>query len=297
MRIAALYRYPVKGLSPEPLERVTLNPGEFFPGDRLYAIENGPSGFNPAAPVHQPKVKFLMLARNARLAALTTRYDAVTTRLSVEQDRVEMAAGELATAVGCAVIEGFFERFCTGEMRGPARVLAAPNGFRFTDSRSGFVSLINLASVHAVSDKARSALHPLRFRANIYVDGLQPWEEFALVGRKLRAGALELEITKPIDRCAAIDVMPGRGRRDTDLIATMERALAHHDCGVYARVTVGGELVVGDELAPAYSPAGTSSASGASFGDPSARGPPRRRRRERRWKPPPSPAKSRGVSP
>jgi uncharacterized protein YcbX len=251
MRIAALYRYPVKGLSPEPLKRVTLNPGEFFPGDRLYAVENGPSGFNPAAPVHQPKVKLLMLARNARLAALTTRYDAVTTRLSVEQDGVEIAAGELATAVGCAVIEGFFERFCAGEMRGRARVLAAPNGFRFTDSRSGFVSLINLASVDALSDTARRALHPLRFRANIYVDGLQPWEEFALVGRKLRAGALELEVIKPIDRCAAVDVVPGRGWRDTDLVGLMERAFAHHDCGVYVRVTVGGELVVGDELAPA----------------------------------------------
>jgi uncharacterized protein YcbX len=130
MRIAALYRYPFKALSPESLERVRLNPGEFFPGDRLYAIENGPSGFDPAAPVHQPKIKFLMLACNARLAALTTRYDAVTTRLRVEQDGVEIAARELATATGRATIERFFDRFCAGEMRGPARVLAAPNGFR-----------------------------------------------------------------------------------------------------------------------------------------------------------------------
>jgi MOSC domain-containing protein YiiM len=30
----------------------------------------------------------------------------------------------------------------------------------------------------------------------------------------------------------------------------MERAFAHHECGVYARVAVSGELVVGDELAP-----------------------------------------------
>jgi uncharacterized protein YcbX len=251
MRIAALYRYPVKGLSPEPLERVRLNRGEFFPGDRLYAIENGPSGFDPAAPVHQPKIKFLMLARNARLAALTTHYDAVTTRLSVEQDGVEIAAGELATAAGRSTIERFFDRLCTGEMRGPARVLAAPNGFRFTDSRAGYVSLINLASLDALAVKAGRALHPLRFRANIYVAELQPWKEFALVGQKLRAGSLELEIAKPIDRCAAVDVVPGRGWRDTDLVGLMERAFAHHECGVYARVTVGGELVVGDELAPA----------------------------------------------
>jgi uncharacterized protein YcbX len=249
MRVAALYRYPVKGLSPEPLERVSLKAGEFFPGDRLYAIENGPSGFDPAAPVHQPKVKFLMLARNAGLAALTTHYDAATTRLGVQQDGIEVAAGELATEEGRAAIERFFDRFCAGEMRGRARVLAAPDGFRFTDSRSGFVSLINVASLHALAERAGRALHPLRFRANIYIEGMQPWQEFALVGRGLRAGALELEITKPIDRCSAVDVLPGLGKRDTDLVATMERAFAHHDCGVYARVIGAGELVVGAELA------------------------------------------------
>jgi uncharacterized protein YcbX len=251
MRVAALYRYPVKGLSPEPLDRVMLKAGEFFPGDRLYAIENGPSGYDPAAPVHQPKIKFLMLARNARLAKLTTRYDDATTTLTIEQDGIIVAAGELANEQGRAAIIGFIELFCADELRGEARILPAPDGFRFTDSRSGFVSLINIASVQALAEKAQRALHPLRFRANIYVEGLQPWQEFAFVGRKLRAGALELEIVKPIDRCAAIDVVPGRGARDTELVGLMERAFAHHDCGVYARVIASGELSVGDEVSPA----------------------------------------------
>jgi uncharacterized protein YcbX len=57
-RIASLYRYPVKGLSPEPLARAALTPGDYFPGDRLFAVENGPSCFDPAAPAHQPKIKF-----------------------------------------------------------------------------------------------------------------------------------------------------------------------------------------------------------------------------------------------
>jgi uncharacterized protein YcbX len=44
-RIAAIYRYPVKGLTPEPLPSVTLTAGGTLPADRRYAIENGPSGF------------------------------------------------------------------------------------------------------------------------------------------------------------------------------------------------------------------------------------------------------------
>ena len=70
--IQSIYRYPVKGLSPEALTRVTLAPGLTLPADRAYAIENGPSGFDPAAPQYFPKQRFLMLMRNERLAALDT---------------------------------------------------------------------------------------------------------------------------------------------------------------------------------------------------------------------------------
>jgi uncharacterized protein YcbX len=49
-QIASIYRYPVKGLSPEALPNVALGVGQTLPADRRYAIENGPSGFDPAAP-------------------------------------------------------------------------------------------------------------------------------------------------------------------------------------------------------------------------------------------------------
>ena len=97
LTLRAIYRYPVKGLSPEPLQRTTLAPGETVPGDRLYAIENGPSGFNPAVPKHLPKMRFLMLMRNERLATLRTRYDDASHTLAVEHDGREAARGDLST--------------------------------------------------------------------------------------------------------------------------------------------------------------------------------------------------------
>ncbi|TMK05561.1 MAG: MOSC domain-containing protein, partial [Alphaproteobacteria bacterium] len=74
-QIASLYRYPVKGLSPEPLPRVVLRAGETLPADRRYAIENGPSGFDPASPVWMPKSHFLMLMRDERLAGLRSHFE------------------------------------------------------------------------------------------------------------------------------------------------------------------------------------------------------------------------------
>src|SRR5690349_2493109 len=98
--IQSIYRYPVKGLSPERLPRVALTPAQTLPADRMYAIENGPSGFDPAAPAHFPKARFLMLMRNERLAALDTHYNDTAHTLSVRQDGADVVRGDLSTAAG-----------------------------------------------------------------------------------------------------------------------------------------------------------------------------------------------------
>src|SRR6516225_2658084 len=106
-KIAAIYRYPVKGLGPERLEAAELVPGRTIAGDRLYAIENGPSGFDPAHPAYFPKNRFLMLMRNERLAALRTAFDEATHTLVITSDSREAARGDLRTPEGRAAIERF----------------------------------------------------------------------------------------------------------------------------------------------------------------------------------------------
>ena len=134
MRLAQLYRYPVKGLSPEALETAELPTDGYFPFDRLFALENGPSGFDPSAPEHQPKIKFLMLMKNGALAGLATRYDEDRRVLSISQNGREVARGDLRTAEGRAAIEGCLADYLGAEaIRGRVRLLEAPAGFRFTD--------------------------------------------------------------------------------------------------------------------------------------------------------------------
>src|SRR5262245_7774206 len=117
-KIHAIYRYPVKGLSPEPLERTELAVHETLPGDRLYAIENGPSGFDPAAPRHQPKQRYLMLMRNERLARLRTRFDHASHTLVVEAQGRQAAPGDLRTPEGRAAIERLLAAFLVGQRAG-----------------------------------------------------------------------------------------------------------------------------------------------------------------------------------
>ena len=107
-RIEAIYRYPVKGLTSQKLERTTLSPGATLPADRLYAIENGPIGFDPAEPKYFPKQRFLMLMRNERLATLRTEYDEASHTLTIGHEGREVARGDLRTSEGRLAIEAFF---------------------------------------------------------------------------------------------------------------------------------------------------------------------------------------------
>src|SRR5205085_5110270 len=95
--LISIYRYPVKGLSPQPYERVTLRTGQTLPNDRRYAVENGPSGFEVAAPAWLAKTHFLMLMRNERLAALRTSFDDATQTLTIRREGSDVASGNLET--------------------------------------------------------------------------------------------------------------------------------------------------------------------------------------------------------
>jgi len=247
-KIHAIYRYPVKGLSPEPLARTQLEVMETLPADRLYAIENGPSGFEPAAPRHQPKQRYLMLMRNERLARLRTRFQDTSHTLTIEMEGREAARGDLRTSEGRAAIEAFLAGFCAGELRGPPRVLHAP-GFSFSDVARKVVSIINLASVAAIEDVIGRPVHPLRFRGNVYVTGWPAWRKFDFLGQEITvARGPRLRVIKRIVRCAATNVDPGTGIRDLSIPDTLMRSFGHADCGVYGEVVEGGEIAVGDEL-------------------------------------------------
>src|ERR1051325_3327769 len=164
-RIQAIYRYPVKGLSPQAMTRVVLAPGQTLPADRLYAIENGPSGFDPATPAYFPKQRFLMLMRNERLPRLDTRYEDANQSLE-GSDGADTLRGDLNPPDGRRAIEGFFAAFCADELRGPPKVLHAP-GHSFSDVSRKVVSIINLASVGAIEQLVGAPVDPGRFLGSL----------------------------------------------------------------------------------------------------------------------------------
>ncbi len=249
-QIAEIFRFPVKGLSPEPMQRVWLDVGAVIPFDRAYAIENGPSDFDPGAPKWISKNAFLMLMKHERLAELRTKFDETTQMLTIRKDGEVLAEGRLDTKEGRHAIETFFERYAADDLRGPPRVISAP-GFSFQDTSTGMVvSLINLETVREIGRKLGVEVHPLRFRGNLYVEGLPAWEEFSWVGTQVVGGGVRFEVTKRIDRCAAVNVDPLTGARDLNLPKSLMQIYDHLDCGIYLKVLQKGALSVGDTIGP-----------------------------------------------
>jgi MOSC domain-containing protein len=247
-RIDAIYRYPVKGLSPQALTSTRLAAGATLPADRLYAIENGPSGFDPARPAYFPKQRFLMLMRNERLASLRTGYDEASHTLTIKWEGHEAARGDLRSKEGRLAIEAFFRRFMPKDLNGPPKVLFGED-HSFSDVAKKVISIINLASVAAVENAVGAPVHPLRFRGNIYVDGWPAWHEFDLLDREIAIGkSARLRVIKRIVRCAATEVDPDTGIRDLPIPRALMKNFGHADCGVYAEVIADGDIAAGDAV-------------------------------------------------
>jgi uncharacterized protein YcbX len=235
-------------LTPERLGRVALEPGGTLPFDRAYAIENGAGRFDPDAPRHLPKINFLMLMRDERLATLRSAFDDGTQTLTISRGGKRVVSGQLSTPLGRQLIEQFVAAYMQAELRGAPKIVHAP-GHSFSDMAAKCVHIVNLASVRELERAVGREVDPLRFRANIYLDGMAPWAEVDWMGKEFGLGPVRVQAFARTQRCEATNVDPDTGARDMAIPAALTRTWGHQDFGIYARVVVGGVIAAGAAVA------------------------------------------------
>lgn len=243
--IAALYRHPVKGFTPERLSHAELTAGGPFPCDRLYAVENGPSGFDLCAPGFIPKQKFTVLAAIPEVAKARTAYDEASATLTATAPGQPAFSGSLSQDSGRAAFATWLATLLGEEATGPLQVISA-DGHRFMDHPLGHVSILNLASIRDLEAKMGRPVDPLRFRGNVLVEGWPAWIENEWAGRDLMVGFARAKVYKPIVRCAATHVDPVTAERDMDVVKALFDNYGHMNLGIYVHVTDGGQIAVGD---------------------------------------------------
>lgn len=246
--VQQIYRYPVKGLSPQSLDSADLTADAGIPGDRRFALALASTRFDPAVPEWLAKTNFLMLMRHERLAALETDFDEPSETLTIRRDGEEVARGQIGTEVGRAAIEAFFQSYMDGKIGGKPNLVAAPDSHMFSDHMHRVLSVINLATIRDLERVVGEPVDPIRFRANLYIDGAPPWSEFDWIDKILEIGGGRLRVTERIDRCAATTVKPGSGIRDINIPKVLQQRFGHIDCGIFARVSASGRIAVDDAV-------------------------------------------------
>jgi hypothetical protein len=246
-RIEGLYRYPVKGMTPESLASVALRPGATLPLDRAYAIERRPGKLDAANPRHLPKINFVMLMRDEALAAIRARLGPDDSTLTLSAPDGRSTTASLASTEGRDAVARFIEAVVPHLPREGVQIVSAA-GHSFCDVAAKCVHIVNLASVRALERVVGRAVDPLRFRPNIVIDGPEAWSELGWLDRRLTIGGATAEVFARTERCDATNVDPVTAARDMSLPMLLQRTLGHRDFGIYARITSAGDARPGDTL-------------------------------------------------
>lgn len=251
MHIESLYRYPVKGLTPEPLTQASLTPGRCILWDRAFALKQGDATLDEENPAWISKMNFMCLAKNPKAATLKTSFDDTSGLLNINGPSGPLTASPF-TPEGQAALTRYFTDFLGPEARfgeqGETPKFHFFPGHSFCDHKTQVVSLIGLPSLAALEQAVGATRDKRRFRANIYIEGTEPWAEFSWLGRTLAIGEVEMVVQDRIDRCAATMVNPDTAERDANPVKELRTHFGHVDLGIFAKVTKGGEIHPGDTI-------------------------------------------------
>lgn len=259
--VAALYRYPVKSFTPEARTALRISEHGRVEGDRLFGLLLGDAGA-PDLTVTDgdwwPKTAFVTLMTAPGLARLDLRYDDAAQRLRValaDTVLVECGVDEAGRRAFAGALEAYLRTLDESPDldrpgRTPLRLVGDASDGHLQD-RGAFVTLHGRGSLMALGEVLTDpSLDERRFRSNIAVDGLAPWEELGWKGRRLRIGAVEFTVARPVGRCIATHASPTEGVRDREVLTTLTRSFGHEQpsFGVLLEPAGPGEVHADDEV-------------------------------------------------
>lgn len=239
--LARIWRHPIKGIGAEELGDVMLAPGLPVPGDRAWAVLTGEATDTGG---WQPCRNFARGCYGPELMAVTAETHA-DGRISMRHPARPNLIIDPATD-GPALVD-WLRPIYPDARPAPHTLVKAPETGMADSSTPATVAVMGLASLDALSERAGVALDERRFRGNLWLTGLAPFEELTLAGRTLRIGEAELELLRPIERCRATEANPDTGARDVDTLRLLREGWGHTDFGMKALVRKPGRIARGME--------------------------------------------------
>lgn len=245
-RLAHIRRHPIKTIGGEGLAATTLAPARRLPGDREWAVltEAGERHAGEAGEPDRwlPKSCFLRGVASAPLQAVSGGWRDGRIALS-HPDRPQI---EINPANEGAQLIDWLRPLWPETAPAPTRLVRG--AAIWTDQKWPWISILSLSSLAELESRTGQPLGIDRWRGNLWVEGWEPFAERALIGQVIHVGAVELRVTAHIGRCEATSASTETGRRDIDMLATLDRLYGHTDFGIFAEVVEGGRIAIGDAV-------------------------------------------------
>ncbi len=110
------------------------------------------------------------------------------------------------------------------------------------------MSLINLNSIKEFEKKIDEKVELQRFRANFYIDGIEPWEERNWIGKIIKINNVSFKVEKNIPRCVAINLKPKSDDNSLNLLQSLKKSYNHFDMGIYLVALDDGKIEIGNKI-------------------------------------------------
>ena len=255
--VVALYRYPVKGFTPEACDALKVLDEGRIAGDRVLGVRFADT--EAADDAWSRKSGMVALINTPGLARLKVRFDQESFRLHVslgasvlfDEPLNSQGRERLAELLADYVAKLDVNPLTEHPERLPLRLIGDGYSPRYHDESAGRITLHGRGGLEAVQAAVGNEVSELRFRSNIAVDGLTAWEEQSWLGGKVRIGAVEFDVVKSKSRCLATHANPTTGQRDLAILTTLTQKLGQENPTFAVAMLpsgAGGRICVGDQV-------------------------------------------------
>ena len=240
--VVGLWRYPFKGFAGAPIGSCMIREGKGIAHDRRWGVVNAEDRQDAEKEAYPSWELFRVLKNTAETAKIGFSIDddgeTLTLRHAADDEaRWKLSDADLCAQVGAAI---------SSRLKWSGIEVVDHAFSPVWDYAGALLSVVNAQSVANLSGLVGTNLDLRRFRANILVDGMEPWTEQSWIGKEISVGdGLRLRVVREIPRCKATCVNPDTGEEDVRVPQLLREHFGHANMGVLAIPVRSGHVAVG----------------------------------------------------
>ena len=238
MHILSITRYPIKGFGGEQLAQTLVHRHKTLPGDRQHALQYAdriPSNLEG----WRPKKYFLQSVQTNLCSEIYIKWTADIVQFDYHGNMFEISRHDLD--------KGEFTQWISSLAPELGEFTLETLETGFTDERDAFISLVNRSTVSAIAEATGTSDHPERYRGNLLVDGVRPFDELNWVGKTVQIGTATFDVVEPIVRCKATEC-DWHGSRTEGFLDRLNQKFDTDTCGLFLRAVTDGKIETNDQF-------------------------------------------------